>query len=138
MEIRFGEPRTILVSFEASHAGTCDAVLKINFSDKTRPNDQEFAVTRELRGRAILPASAGPVTNGDTPNIEMADDELEDCGITVFPHFALDFYVESLQSNEPFPTQTKDLIITITKSPTIRFGSFAAARVYSPDTSMAE
>ena len=93
-------------------------------------------MTRELRGRAILPASAGPVSNGDTPNTEMVDDELEYGGITVFPHFALDFSVESLQSNEPFPTQTKDLIIT--KSSTIPFVSFAAARVYSLDTSITE
>jgi len=136
--IQQGTPRQIRVEFKPPHAGTFHAALRITFSSQTRQNHQDWIVTRELRGRAILPASAGPVSNGDTPNTEMVDDELEYGGITVFPHFALDFSVELLQSNEPFPTQTKDLIITITKSSTIRFVSFAAARVYSPDTSMAE
>ncbi len=107
-------PRQIRVEFKPPHAGTFHAALRITFSSQTRQNHQDWTVTRELRGR----------------------DELEDGGITVFPHFALGFSVESPQSNEPFPTQTKDLIIT--KSSTIPFVSFAAARVYSLDTSMTE
>jgi hypothetical protein len=121
MEIRFGEPRTILVSFEASHAGTCDAVLKINFSDKTRPNDQEFAVTRELRGRTILPASGSPVSSRDVPNILEETTKGEDAMIIISPNLALDFSAESPGPNEPFATATKNLIISGSSNTLVSF-----------------
>ena len=47
-------PRKVLVTFKPPHPGTFHAVLRITFSDKSRPNDQEFVVERELHGRAVL------------------------------------------------------------------------------------
>lgn len=43
--------RKVLVTSKAPHVGTFHAALKITFSDKTRPNDQELPIVRELRGR---------------------------------------------------------------------------------------
>ena len=117
-------PRKIRVDFNAPHAGTFHAILKITFSDKARPNDQGWVVTRELRGRAILPAIGS----------SLGDDD--DAGITIFPYFALEFSVECPRSNELYAMQTKDLIITkALPSPSV---SFMTATVYSPDTSMTE
>lgn len=50
------KPRRILMSFRAPYAGTFRASLRIAFSDNTRPNAQEFTVSRELCGRATLPS----------------------------------------------------------------------------------
>jgi hypothetical protein len=135
VEVRFGEPRTILVSFEASHAGTCDAVLKIYFSDKTRPNDQVFAVTRELRGRAILPASGSPVSSRDVPNMLEETTEGEDARITISPDGALAFSAESPGPNQPFARAIKNLIIFGSSNTLV---SFVTARIDSPDASTIE
>ena len=123
----------IRMVFKAPHPDTFHAVLRITFSDKTRPSDQEWAVTRVLRGRATLPASDRPASPEEILDIteEMGHDE--DDGVAVFPYFALEFSVEYQQSDGSFATQTKDLIITKTSAV-----SFTAARVYSPDASMAE
>jgi hypothetical protein len=139
--VRKRKPRTIIVSFKAPHAGAFHAMLEINFSDKTRPYDREFAVTRELRGYASLPASAsvGSAGNGDVPSVLEDMTENQDLGITVSPDFALDFYIESLRPSEPFATQTKKLVITRSlfdsSYPSV---SFTAARIYSPEASMIE
>jgi hypothetical protein len=125
----------IRVVFKAPHPDTFHAVLRITFSDKTRPSDQEWTVMRVMRGRAILHASDGPAGPGEIPNImeEMGDDEGDGIAITIIPYFALEFSVEYQQSDGSFATQTKDLIMTKTSAV-----SFTAARVYSPDASMAE
>ena len=131
--IQQGVPRKIRVDFKAPQAGDFHAILKITFSDKARPNDQGRVVTRELRGRAIVPASGSPIINGTTAK-DIAD--CDETGITIFPHFSLEFSVECPRSNELYATQTKDLIITKTSpSPSV---SFTAATVYSPDASMIE
>ena len=135
MKIRFGKPRTILVSFEASHAGTCGAVLKINFSDKTPPNDQEFTVTRELRGRTILPASGSPVSSRDVPNMLEETTKGEDARITITPDLALDFSAESPGPNQPFAKATYNLIIFGSSNTLV---SFMTARINSPDASTME
>lgn len=89
---------------------------------------------RELRGRAILPASGGPVVNGDTTPKDIADGD--DSGITISPYFALEFSVECPRSNESYATQIKDLVITTTSPrPSV---SFKAATVCSPDAPMTE
>jgi len=131
--IRKKNPRTIIVSFNAPHAGTFHAVLQINFSDKTRPHDPEFIIRRELRGRAVLPASDGLDSNTDVPTLSEEMAESDDNGLIISPDFALEFSVESPQPNEPFTTQTKQLTITRSSNTLV---SFTAARIYSPDNSM--
>ncbi|KAI9462824.1 P-loop containing nucleoside triphosphate hydrolase protein [Lactarius psammicola] len=53
------EPRRILVSFQASHAGTFRTCLQIVFDNNTQlsASSGKFVVFRELRGRATLPGS---------------------------------------------------------------------------------
>jgi hypothetical protein len=138
------KPRTIVVSFEPPYAGTFNAMLKINFGDRTRPHTGGFTVTCGLRGHAGLPASSSvvPASGGDdvpsdTVFKDTPEDGLEDPGITVSPDLALDFSVESLDPNEPFPTQTKKFVITRSESSHILV-SFTAARICSPEDSMIE
>jgi hypothetical protein len=124
-------PRKVLVTFKAPHAGTFHASLKITFSDKRRPNDQEFTVTRELRGRAILPIRS--TGSGRPPNAGK-DDKIvgeERAGITVSHDFDLEFSVERSSPDEPFAQQTKELVIT--KSTIKPLVSFKTARVCSSD-----
>ena len=118
------------MSFLPLGVGHFHAVLWITFSDKGRANDREFTVTRELRGRAILPD--GPAINGDALyNVEDME-EGEGTGITVSHDFGLEFTVECPRSDEPFPTQTKELIITKSSKTPV---SFITAIVRSPDDS---
>jgi len=134
--IQQGVARKIRVDFrvKAPQAGAFRAILKITFSDKARPNDQGWVVTRELRGSAIVPASDSPIINRDTTGKDMVDSD--DTGITIFPYYSLEFSVECPRYNELYATQTKDFIITKTSpSPLV---SFTAAKVYSPDASMTE
>jgi hypothetical protein len=126
--VRQGTPRKIRVEFKAPHAGTFHADLRITFSDKTRTVDQEWIVTRELRGHAILPASSGPAME------EMGEDDGH--RIRVFPYFALEFSADYRLADESFATQRKDLIITKTSATPLV--SFIAATVYSPDASMTQ
>jgi hypothetical protein len=124
-------PRKVLVAFTAPHAGTFHASLRITFSDTMRPNDQEFTVVRELRGRAILPIR--PTGSGRPPNAGK-DDKIgseERAGITVSHDFDLEFSVERLSSDEPFAQQTKELVIT--KSTIKPLVSFKTARVCSSE-----
>jgi hypothetical protein len=125
--------RKVLVTFKAPHAGAFHAALKITFSDKTRPNDQEFTIVRELRGRAIPPG--GPASGG-TPNTgEEGKIESEGTGIVVSHDFNLEFSVERASPEEPFAQQTKELVITkSTLNPSV---FFKTARVCSPDDSVA-
>ena len=112
------------MSFQPSCAGLFQAVLWITLSDKGRAKDREFTVIRELRGRAILP---GP------KNVEGMG-EGEGTGITVSHDSGLEFSVERPRSDGPFPTQTRELIIT--KSSKTPLVSFMAAIVRSPDDSV--
>ncbi|KAH9976668.1 hypothetical protein BGW80DRAFT_1456783 [Lactifluus volemus] len=84
--------------------------LKITFVDKLRPDDQDFAVTRELRGRAILPGNQ--TSNGDTSKTVTAIRlGREGTGITVSPESVLKFLVEHPQSDILFATQIRKLVI---------------------------
>lgn len=94
-------------------------------------------MTRELRGRAILPGR--PAINGDGPHdvevlVDMEDGE--GTGINVSHDFGLEFSVERPSSDEPFATQAKELIIT--KSSRTPLVSFLTATVRSPDDSVTE
>jgi hypothetical protein len=134
MLIQQNSPRKVVVTFKAHHAGIFHTSLNITFSDKTRPNSQEFTIVRQLRGCAILPG--GPANSGGTPNtVEENTTWGEGTGITVSPGFGLEFSVERSSPDEPFVQQTKEL--TITTSTVTPSGFFKNARVYSPDDSVA-
>ena len=132
MPIQKDTAREVIVSFRPPSVGLFQAALWITLSDKGRAKDREFTVIRELRGRAILPG--GWAIKRDAPdNVEdMA--EGGGTGITVSHDFGLEFSVECPRSDGPFPTQTKELIIT--KSSKTPLVSFIAAIVRSPDDSM--
>jgi hypothetical protein len=132
--LRSHQPHDVLVSFKASRVGTFHATLNITFSDTLRVNREEFTVTRELRGRAIL--SDNPSSNGTAPNTEEETAGSEGTGITVSHDFGLEFSVESSPSDGSFGTQNKELFIT-KSSPTPRV-TFKAARVCSIDDSVTE
>ena len=123
--------REVIVSFQPSHVGSFHAVLGVAFSDKGRANDRGFTVTRELRGRAILPSR--PAINDDGPN------DLEDgegTGISVSHDFGLEFSAQRPSSDDPFATQTKELIIT--KSSKTPLVSFVTATIPPPGDSVTE
>jgi hypothetical protein len=125
--------RKVLVTFKAPHAGTFHAALNITFSDKTRSNNQEFTIVRELRGRAILPV--GPASSGETLNAKEEDTiGSEGTGIAVSHDFNLESSVERSSPKEPFAQQTKEFVIT--KS-TVNPSVFKAAGVCSPDDTVA-
>jgi hypothetical protein len=119
------------VSFKAPRAGTFQGALKITFKDPR--SDEEFTVTRELRGRAILadaPASSGE--SGEPSN--MAGDDTtnsERAGITVSHDLGLDFSLECSRLNGLIAMQTRELIII--KNSAIPLVSLKAARVCSSD-----
>lgn len=124
----------VIVSFQPSRVGSFHAVLGIAFSNTGRANDRGFTVTRELRGRAILPGR--PAINGDGPhNVEDMEDG-EGTGINVSHDFGLEFSVERPSFDEPFATQAKELIIT--KSSKTPLVSFMTATVRSPGDSATE
>jgi len=131
--VQENSPRKILVAFNPMHAGIQRAIITITFRDKSRLSDQEFAVTRELRGCAILPGD--PANNGEPPDtMEAGAVESEGIGITVSSDLGLEFSVESSRSGEPYTTQTKELIIT--RSPKSPMITFTAANVHSSDDSV--
>jgi hypothetical protein len=132
-EVRKSSPRTIEVSFRAPRVGDFQGVLWITFRDKMR-SDEEFTVTRELRGRAIL--SDSPASSGEPSNIvEEATMENERAGVAVTQGLGLEFSVERSRLDEPFAMQTRELVIK--KTSVIPLVSFKAARVSSPDDSVA-
>ena len=131
MTIQKNKARVIVVSFQPSCVGLFHAVLWITLSDKGRAKDQEFTVIRELRGRAIIPF--GLAINRVAPNNVEDMGEVEGTGITVSHDFGLEFSVECPRSDGPFPTQTKELIIT--KSSETPLVSFITAIVRYPDDS---
>jgi hypothetical protein len=113
------------VSFQPSRLGTFHATLRIKFCDKTRPDDQKFIMTRELRGRAILPDGLASISEPRSTPEDMVGNK--GTGITVSHDFGLEFLVERSSSGELFPTQTKELVIT--KSSLQPFVFFKGARV---------
>lgn len=135
--VQKNKAREVVVSFNPSSVGHFHAVLWITFSDKGRAKDREFTVSRELRGRAILPG--GPAINGDASrNVENNQDMQGDegTGIVVSHDFGLEFSLDFPRSDEPFAIQTKELIIT--KSSRTPVVSFVAAIVRSSDDSVTE
>jgi hypothetical protein len=126
--------REVVVSFQPSRVGSFHAVLGIAFDDKGRANDRAFTVTRELRGRAILPGR--PAINGDGPHNVEDMEGAEGAGINISHDFGLEFSAERPSSDEPFATQAKELIIT--KSSKAPLVSFMTATVRSPDDSVME
>ncbi|KAI9452272.1 hypothetical protein F5148DRAFT_514946 [Russula earlei] len=130
--VRQRKPRKILVSFQPSRLGTFHVTLSITLGNKTQPNEPEITLTRELRGRAILPGSSAD--NGDAPNGVEVTAGGEGTGITVSHDFGLEFTVGWPPSHEKFAPQTKELIIT--KSSPNPPVSFKAARILSSDDPM--
>jgi hypothetical protein len=121
----------ILVAFQAPRLGNFRAFLKITLVDKLRPDDQDFTVTRELRGRAILPGDQ--TSNGDTSEtVTAVRFGCEGTGITVSPEPVLEFLVERPQSDIPFATQTRKLVIN--KSSLQPLVSFVVATLRSRDS----
>ncbi|KAI0253350.1 hypothetical protein BJV78DRAFT_204673 [Lactifluus subvellereus] len=134
-EVRQKTPRSIRVSFHASRAGNFHGSLMITFIDRTRRNDREFTVTRELRGHAILPG--GPASNGEASETVTGlgfGPRGEGTGISISPESGLEFLVERPRSDVPFSTQTLQLVIS--KSSPKRLVSFKAARLRSLDESV--
>ena len=132
MPIQKDTAREVIVSFRPSSVGLFHAALWITLSDNERAKDRKFTVIRELRGRAILPG--GWAINRDAPDNVEDMGEGEGTGITVSHDFGLAFSVECPRSDGPFPTQTKELIIT--KSSKTPLVSFITAIVRSPDESV--
>jgi hypothetical protein len=95
--------------------------LEVTFSDKGR-NKKEFTVTRELRGRAIVPGSSA--IYGDVEGTE----EGEGTGITVSHESGLEFLVERSM-------QTREFVITKTSVQPLVY--FKAAKVSSLNDSVA-
>jgi hypothetical protein len=132
--VQKNKAREVIVSFQPSRVGSFHAVLGIAFSDKGRANDREFTVTRELRGRAILPGR--PTINGDGPHDLEDVEDGEGTGISVSHDFGLEFSAERPSSDEPFATQAKELIIT--KSSKTPLVTFVTATARSPEDSVSE
>jgi hypothetical protein len=91
-------------------------------------------VTRDIRGRAILPGR--PDINGDGPHDSQDMGDGEGTGISISHDFGLEFSAGRPSSDEPFATQAKELIIT--KSSKIPLVSYVNATVRSPDDSVTE
>lgn len=120
--LRKGKSRRIIVSFLAPKAGTFRMSLEIVFRDKTRQNDREFVILRELRGKATLPSSPASAGSKGT-------------GITVSHESGLEFSLERSRPDVPFATQTLQLVIN--KSSANPLVSFEEVRVRSQDGSVA-
>jgi len=96
-------------------------------------SDEEFTVTRELRGGAILSglaSSAEPSNKGEGDGTES-----ERAGVTVSHDSGVEFSVERSRSDEPFDKLTKKLVIT--KTSAFPLVSFKEAAISSVDTSWA-
>jgi hypothetical protein len=155
--VRLQEPRKLDVTFKAPQVGTFRAVLRITFSDQARPDEQEFIITRDLRGGAILPSSptgdGGPPkavedrtrseetevsssSTGDGGPPKTVEDRTrsEETEVMISDDLGLAFTVECPRSDAPLPTQTKQLAIT--RSLTTSRVCFTAAKVLSPDGSV--
>jgi len=118
------------VTFQPPHAGTFHTTLKMTFSDEIRPNDQEFSVTRELRGNAIL-SGGGSSGRGPSDAVDLDTTRKGGAGITVSHEFGLRFSVERSWYDEPFAPQTEGLVIT--KSSIEPLVLFKAARILSQE-----
>ena len=127
--VQKNQAREIVVSFQPSRVGSFHAVLGITFIYTGQAGGREFTVTRELRGRAILPGGLAINEPEDAEGTE----ESGGTGITVSDESGLEFLVE--RSDELFPMQTRELVITKTSASPIV--SFKAAKVYSLDDSVA-
>jgi hypothetical protein len=128
LEVRKKTVRKIEVLFKAPRGGAFQGALKITFKDKTR-SDEEFTVTRELRGRATPPD--GPARSGELTNTA----ESERAGITISHDLGLEFSVERSRLDGLFAMQTEELVIT--KSSAIPLVYFKAVKVCSSDDSVA-
>jgi hypothetical protein len=128
-EVQQEIPLRILVNFQAPHAGSFCASLKITFMDETRPSNPEFTVTRGLCGRTIL--LEDPTSNGGPS--KMMTGVRTGPGITVLPESGLEFPVERARCDVPFATQILQFIIK-NSSPN-SWVELVAAWLHSPDDS---
>lgn len=153
LEVRKSSVRKIEVSFKAPRVGTFQGALWITFKDKMR-SDEEFTMTRELRGRAVL--ADGPAKNGDPSNMAKegpkktghagvpfsldlpaevsAKPDLR-AGVLVSHDSGLEFSLECSHLDDPSATQTRELVIE--KTSVIPLVSLIVASVCSQDGSVA-
>jgi len=132
-ELRKSSARKIEVSFKAPRVGAFQGALRITFKGQTR-SDEEFTVTRDLRGRAIL--ADGPASNGKPSSMAEGETmESERAGITVSHDLGLEFSLELSRLDGLFAIQTRELVIN--KTSVIPLVSLKAATVCSPDDSVA-
>src|SRR5216684_5581754 len=125
-EVQKGTARKIEVTFKARHEGTFYGTLSITFRGKTQ-SDQEFTVTRQLHGRAIptgQPSSPEPSNKAEGDAMKSG----RDC-VTVSHDPGIELSVEHSRLDEPFGSQTKELVIT--KTSDIPLVSLKAIRVCS-------
>jgi hypothetical protein len=137
LNVRKSFPREVEVSFKAPRVDSFRATLSITFSDKIQSNElpgaSQFTVTRELRGRAILP---GPASSQEPPNkIDGDGMESDRAGVTVSDASGVECSVERSRLDGSFDKLTTVLVIT--KSSRIPLVSFKEARVSSADKSVA-
>jgi hypothetical protein len=147
--VLWNEPRKILVSFQAPHAGTFCMCLQIEFQDNTRLSGRRFVALRELRGCATLPGShvegahpREPSPEGDgvedhAPFFTEEEDMLPDSqgtGISVSDEDGVDFgIVEREGLNGSFPAPSFSITIKLAKgSPAV---TFVEAKIRSLDGS---
>lgn len=135
LDVRKSSPRKVEVSFQAPRGGTFRGTLSITFRDKIQSNEElavsQFTVTRELRGRAILP---DPASSPEPPDRADGDGmESERAGVVVSDASGVKFSVERSRLDEKFDKLTTELVIT--KTSIIPLVSFKEARVSSVDQS---
>ena len=147
--VLWNEPRKILVSFQAPHAGEFRMCLQIDFHDTTQLNGRRFVVHRELRGRATLPDNHVDITHPKELSLEsdQVDDhtafstceeevlpDSEGTGISVSDEDGVDFgIVEREGLNGPFPNPSFSVTINHAKGfPTV---TFVEARIRSSEGS---
>ena len=137
--VRRRKPRRILVSFQPPYAGTFRMSLRIAFSDKTPPGGQEFAVSRELRGRATLrsrhvgnahPPESFPRSNqvNDSAALSAEEEDVlldseEGTGISVSDEDGVDLGIVKRNGlNGPFDTSSSSITISHARSfPAVTF-----------------
>jgi hypothetical protein len=148
--VLWNEPRRILVSFQAPHAGTFRMCLQMEFQDNTRVSSRRFLLLRELRGHATFPTSyaddapsrepspeSDEVGSYHTADAAEEDDVLpgsEGTGISVSDYDGVDFGIAEREGLDgPFAASSFSITVNLAKGfPAI---TFVEARIRSRDGS---
>lgn len=137
--VLWDEPRRIIVSFRAPHAGTFRMCLRIEFQDSTRLNSRKFVLLRELRGCATLPIihvddtpprGSSPESDGaESYHTAFSAEELEELpgsegtGISVSDDDGVDFGIAEREDlNGPFANPTFSITVNLARGfPAVTF-----------------